>query len=136
MINRADIVSVFIKTAQEHCTLENVVYIPAYPNTPKSSFMKNTVAAFSVYYEKTEPEGLGSEIYSGRLQVKLSVYTPFKENSVQGNETAEHICRALCSNLNITGVKTLALKPDTDTECMVTRVIFTLDDEIAYGQED
>ncbi len=131
MINRADIVNTFIKTAQKHCTLENVVYIPAYPYTPKSSVMKNTVAAFSVYYEETEPEGLGSEIYSGRLQVRLSVYTPFQYGAASGSETAEHICRALCSNLDIVGVKALVPKPDTDTECMVTRVIFTLDDEIA-----
>lgn len=130
MIHRADIVNTFIKTAQEHCSLKNVVYISAYPYTAKSSFMKNTVAAFSVYYEDTEPEGLGSEFYSGRLQIKLSVYTPFQYGAVLGIETAEHICRALCSNLDIVGVKTLVPKPDKDTECMVTRVIFTLDDEV------
>lgn len=122
----------FIDTAEKYCPLKDMIYIKAFPNTYKSSYMYNSVTAFSVYSTDAEPEGLGENVYSGQLKISAAVYVPFSKNQSSSGAAAV-LCESLCSRLNIRGIKLLCAEPDDDTECIVSRVIFTIDNEIFEG---
>lgn len=122
----------FIDTAEAYCPLKDMVYIKAFPDTYKSSYMQNSVTAFSVYGIDAEPEGLGENVYSGQLKISAAVYVPFSKKQ-SSSAVAAVLCESLCSHLDIRGIKVLSAGPDDDTECVVSRVIFTIDNEIFEG---
>lgn len=133
MTDLSGITNAFVEAAKRSCPLENMVYTAAYPHTVKNTVLKTVVVAFSVYDAEVSPEGIGENIYSGGIKISAAIYIP-KYLTGNGTEAAMNIAKALCSGLcsefNITGLKVTAPQPDADTECVVTRVIFTVDDEL------
>lgn len=135
MIDLSQCAVLFADTAKQALKDENVIFITAYPKTAKPTLLKTVVAAFSVYDVKSEQEGLGADIQSGQIEVRVSVFVPYKNKSENGAEILEKICRVLCGKFCILGIKVYQTEPDADTECTVTRAVFTLDDEILRGEE-
>ncbi len=133
MIDLSGITNAFVEAAKRSCPLENTVYTAAYPHTVKNTVLKTAVVAFSIYDTEVLPQGIGENTYSGGIKISAAIYIP-KYLTSNGTEAAMNIAKALCSGLcrefNITGLKVTAPTPDADTECVVTRVIFTVDDEL------
>lgn len=135
MINLSNYAVLFADTARQSLADENIVFITAYPKTAKPALLKSAVAAFSVCDIQSQPEGLGSDVQSGQIKIQVSVYVPYKNKSENGMALLEKICRVICSKFCILGIKTGKAEPDSDTECTVSRAVFTLDDEILRSEQ-
>lgn len=133
MIDLSKYATLFADTARGGIADENVVFITAYPKTEKPTLLKSAVAAFSVYDVRSEQEGLGADIQSGQVKIQVSVFVPYKNKSENGTALLEKICRVICSEFCILGIKITKTEPDADTECTIARAVFTLDDEILRG---
>lgn len=135
MIDLSKYAALFADTARRSIADENVIFITSYPKTAKPTLLKSAVAAFSVYDVQSEQEGLGADIQSGQIKIQVSVFVPYKNKSENGNALLEKICRTICSAFCILGIKITKTETDDDTECTVTRAVFTLDDEILRGEQ-
>lgn len=135
MIDLSQCAALFADTARHGISDENIIFITAYPKTAKPTMLKSAVAAFSVYDTESEQEGLGSDMQSGQIKMQVSVYVPYKCKNQNGNALLEKICRVICSEFCILSIKIAETEPDADTECMVARAVFTLDDEILRGDQ-
>lgn len=135
MINISEYLSLFADKARQGLADENSVFITAYPATAKPTLLKSAVAAFSLYDVQSEQEGLGADVQSGQIKIQVSVFVPFKNKNENGTALLEKICRVICSEFCILGIKITETEPDADTECTVTRAVFTLDDEILRSEQ-
>lgn len=135
MIDLSKCAELFADTARSGISDENVIFITSYPKTAKPTLLKSAVAAFSVCDIQSEQEGLGADIQSGQIKIQVSVFVPYKNNGENGNVLLEKICRVICSKFCILGIKITQTEPDADTECTVTRAVFTLDDEILRSEQ-
>lgn len=133
MLDVSKITNAFAETAQKYCPCEYTACVNAYPNQAKPTLMHKMVIAFSVCDFETAPEGIAESRYSGEIKVSAVFYVPYHFKSAEGitaQKITEDVCKGICSEFHITGLRVSAPKPDADTECMVRRLIFTIDDEL------
>lgn len=135
MISLSQCAALFADTARQKAAAENVIFITSYPKTAKPTLLSCAVAAFSAYDAQTEQEGLGADLQSGQIKIQASVFVPYRNKNQNAAALLEKICRALCSEFCILGIKITKTEPDDDTQCTVTRAVFTLDDEILRSEK-
>lgn len=135
MISLSKCAELFADTARCGISDENINFITAYPKTAEPTLLNSAVAAFSVYDIQSQQEGLGADIQSGQIKIQVSVFVPYKNKNQNGNALLEKICRVICSEFCILGIKITETEPDADTECTVVRAVFTLDDEILRSEQ-
>lgn len=136
MINIESVVSCFIKTIKNDSYFKDIKVIPSYSPVVKPTFMKKPVVAISVGNGNGKKYAVGEEYQSGNLTVYAAVYIPFELNALTGTEVVKHLCVAVALFPGVVGVSVNKPYVNSVTNCVVTKVGFTLSDEFDFGGDD
>ncbi len=133
MIDNVKLINVLIAAVKEEAFFDNIKVISAFPATKKPTLLKKTVIAVSCCLVDAAADSLGSSADAGAVKINANVYVPFINKEAVGNEVAKMLCAVVLEKFNVSAVNVCETFADSATECAVTKITFTLNDEIEFG---
>jgi len=130
----SSLVNQIILKAEQDAFFSNIRLMHSYAKTVKPTLLKSAVIAFSCRRIHLQPCAIGENADAGDIEISAGIYVPYINDEITGGEIAKRLCGMLFDMLHVMKVSISAPASDAETECMVTKAVFTLNDR--FGQED